>query len=151
MDIKSSIHMVILSFIRNLTSSWSQMNLTLPLTPAMCYTQFGGSSSSPNLVAIENSWTIWPMVEQRDGSILTKSPRCDRIKSVELNVASRGSWSRFILLPWLTLADLCMTFDPINALHFGQWFYQLNLVAIGHFWAIWPLVSPSWPLRDLWT
>ena len=43
-----------------------------------------------------------------------------------------------------------MTFDPRNALHFGQGFFQPNLVAIGHFKAIWPLVDPEWPLHDLW-
>ena len=25
--------------------------------------------------------------------------------------------------PWLTIIDPCMTFDPINALHFGQGFF----------------------------
>ena len=34
---------------------------------------------------------------------------------------------------WLTLADLCMTFDPSSALHSDQGFFQPNLVAIGHF------------------
>ena len=34
---------------------------------------------------------------------------------------------------WLTLADPCMTFDPSNALRFGQGFSPPNLVAIGHF------------------
>ena len=35
--------------------------------------------------------------------------------------------------PYLTPADPYMTFDPNNALHFGQWFFPLNLVTIGHF------------------
>ena len=43
-----------------------------------------------------------------------------------------------------------MTFDPSNALHFGQGFFLPNLVAIGHFLAIWPLVDPRWPLHDFW-
>ena len=44
MDIKSSIPMGIVSFIRNLTSGWSQMTLAVSLTPTMFYTQFRGSS-----------------------------------------------------------------------------------------------------------
>ena len=32
----------------------------------------------------------------------------------------------------LTLADPCMTFDPVNALRSGQGFIPPNLVAIGH-------------------
>ena len=43
-----------------------------------------------------------------------------------------------------------MTFDPINALCFGQAFFLPNLVAIEHLKAIWPLVNPGWPLHDLW-
>ena len=43
-----------------------------------------------------------------------------------------------------------MTFDPSNALCFGQGFSPPNLVAIGHFQAIWPLVDPGWLLHDLW-
>ena len=35
--------------------------------------------------------------------------------------------------PYLTPADPYMTFDPSNALHFGQGFFPPNLVAIGHF------------------
>ena len=34
---------------------------------------------------------------------------------------------------YLTPAEPYMTFDPSNALHFGQGFFPLNLVAIGHF------------------
>ena len=33
---------------------------------------------------------------------------------------------------WLTLDNPCMTFDPINALHFSQGFFLQNLVAIGY-------------------
>ena len=51
---------------------------------------------------------------------------------------------------WLTKADPCMTFDPGNALHFGLVFFLPNLVAIGHFQAIWPLVDPGWTWHDLW-
>ena len=51
---------------------------------------------------------------------------------------------------WLTPADPCMTFDPCNALHSGQGFFQPNLVAIGHFKANWPLVDSGWSLCDLW-
>ena len=43
-----------------------------------------------------------------------------------------------------------MTFDPSKALHSGQGFFPPNLVAIGHCWANWPLLDPSWPLHDLW-
>ena len=43
-----------------------------------------------------------------------------------------------------------MTFDPSNTLRFGQGFFPPNLVAIGYFEAIWPLVDPRWPLCDLW-
>ena len=43
-----------------------------------------------------------------------------------------------------------MTFDPNNALCFGQEFFPPNLVAIEHFLAIWPLVDPRWLLHDLW-
>ena len=46
--------------------------------------------------------------------------------------------------------DPCMTFDPSNELHVDQGFFLLNLVAIRHFQAIWPLVDLSWPLHDLW-
>ena len=35
-------------------------------------------------------------------------------------------------------------------MYFGQRFFLQNLVAIGHFWAIWPLVDPRWPLLDRW-
>ena len=35
-----------------------------------------------------------------------------------------------------------MTFDCSNALCSGQGFFLPNLVAIGHFWAIWPLIDP---------
>ena len=51
---------------------------------------------------------------------------------------------------WLTLADPCMTSDPSNALRSGQGFSPPNLVAVGHCWAIWPLLDPGWPLHDLW-
>ena len=34
---------------------------------------------------------------------------------------------------WLTLADICMTFYPSNALCSGQGFFLPNLIAIGHF------------------
>ena len=40
--------------------------------------------------------------------------------------------------------------DPSNALRFGQGSFPPNLVAIGHFQDIWPLVYPRWPLHDLW-
>ena len=43
-----------------------------------------------------------------------------------------------------------MTFDPSNALRIGQGFFPPNLVVIGHFWAVWPLVDPGWPMHDLW-
>ena len=43
-----------------------------------------------------------------------------------------------------------MTFHPSIALHFGQGFFLPNFVAIGHSWAIWPLVDPGWPLHVLW-
>ena len=39
-----------------------------------------------------------------------------------------------------------MTCDPSNALCSGRGFFLPNLVATGHFLAIWPLVDPSWPL-----
>ena len=35
---------------------------------------------------------------------------------------------------WLTSADLCMTFDPNNALHIYQGLFLPNLVAIGYFY-----------------
>ena len=38
--------------------------------------------------------------------------------------------------PYLTPADPYMTFDPSNALRFGQGFFPPNLVAIGNFYAI---------------
>ena len=44
-----------------------------------------------------------------------------------------------------------MTFDPSNTLRFDQVFFPPNLVAIGHFYAIWPLLDPRWPLHDFWT
>ena len=52
--------------------------------------------------------------------------------------------------PYVTRADPFMTFDSSNALRFGQGFFPPNLVAIGHFYAIWPLVDLGWPLHDLW-
>ena len=52
--------------------------------------------------------------------------------------------------PYLTPTDLYMTFDPSNALRFGQEFFPPNLVAIGHLLAFWTLVDPRWPLHDLW-
>ena len=51
--------------------------------------------------------------------------------------------------PWLTSADLCMTFNLSNALCFGQGYFLPNLAAIGHSLAIWPLIDPGWPLHDL--
>ena len=51
---------------------------------------------------------------------------------------------------WLTPVDPCMTFDPSNALHFGQEFFRPNLVAIGHCQKNWPLDDLQWPLHDLW-
>ena len=51
--------------------------------------------------------------------------------------------------PWLTPADLWMTFDPAMHYGLGQGFFLPNLVAIGHSLAILPLVDPSWPLHDL--
>ena len=44
-----------------------------------------------------------------------------------------------------------MIFDLSNALHFSQGFFLPHLVAIGHFWVIWPLFDPAWPLHDLWS
>ena len=44
-----------------------------------------------------------------------------------------------------------MTFNPIIALYSGQGFLLPNLVAIGHYWAIWSLVDPGWPLCDRWS
>ena len=41
-----------------------------------------------------------------------------------------------------------MTFDPSNALHFGQGFFLANLVAIGDFLSIWPLVEGSNQTED---
>ena len=38
-----------------------------------------------------------------------------------------------------------MTFDPSNALHFGQGFFLPNLVAIGHFYAIDTWLTPDDP------
>ena len=35
-------------------------------------------------------------------------------------------------------------------MYFGQRFFLQIFVAIGHFWAIWPLVDPRWPLLDRW-
>ena len=37
-----------------------------------------------------------------------------------------------------------MTFDPSNALHFGHGLFLLNLAAIGHFLAIWPMDDLCW-------
>ena len=34
--------------------------------------------------------------------------------------------------PWLTPAEPCTTSKPINEMHFGQGFFQPNLVAVGH-------------------
>ena len=44
----------------------------------------------------------------------------------------------------------CKTIDLINALHSGLGSFLPNLVATGHFWGMWPLFDPSWPLHDLW-
>ena len=40
--------------------------------------------------------------------------------------------------------------NPSNALHSGQEFFLSNLVDIGHYLAIWPLVDPGLPQRDFW-
>ena len=42
-----------------------------------------------------------------------------------------------------------MAFDHSIGLHFSQGLVLPNLVAIGHYWAIWPLVDLDWPLYDL--
>ena len=47
--------------------------------------------------------------------------------------------------PWLTLVESYMTFDPINALHFGQGSFVENLVATEHSWTIWPQLIPGCP------
>ena len=54
------------------------------------------------------------------------------------------------LTPTWPQLDPNMTFDPNNALCFGQGFFPPNEVAIEHFLAIWLLVDPRWPLHDLW-
>ena len=50
------------------------------------------------------------------------------------NLVAIGDSKQFDL--WLTLVDLCMTFDPSNAFYSGQRFFLPNLVAIGHLQAI---------------
>ena len=57
--------------------------------------------------------------------------------------------SKPLILGWPQF-NPCMTFEPINALPFGQGFFLPNLVAVGHSGAIWPLVDPGWPLHDIW-
>ena len=65
----------------------------------------------PNLVAIEHSWAIWPLLET---------------------------------------GDPCMTSNISIVLYFGQVFFLPNLVAMGYSCTIYPWLTPSWPLYELW-
>ena len=61
-------------------------------------------------------WLTWPLTPTLINALYT----C--IKSPFYQIW----WSQNIpekFDPWLTPIDPCMTFDPINALHFGQWFF----------------------------
>ena len=61
------------------------------------------------------------------GQINVKS----NIQAVHVIKPESGIPKQFDL--WLNLSDPCMTFDPSNALCFGQGLFLPNLMAIGHF------------------
>ena len=100
---------------------------------------FGQGFFLPSLVAIgllSNLISGWPQHDFWQQQCITLWPGVLPIKF--------GSHRAFLRnLTSVNPSDFCMIFDPSNALHFGQGFFLLNLVATGHFKAIWPLV-------DLW-
>ena len=49
----------------------------------------------------------------------------------------------------MTPVDLCIIFNPINALHFCQGLFPANLLTIEHSRAFWPLIDPGWPTNAL--
>ena len=105
----------------------------------------------PNLVATGHFKGIWPLV---DPGLTPAWPLIPAMSYTLIRGSFYQIWCPYdISKPfdlWLTPADPCMTFDPSNALHSGQGFFPPNVVAIGHCWANWPLLDPSWPLHDLW-
>ena len=134
---------------KQLPSEWPLITPAWPLNPAMHYTLVW-VFCLPNLVATGHFKGIWPLV---DPGLTPAWPLTPAMSYTLI----RGSfyqiwWPYGISKPfdlWLTPAGPCMTFDPSNALHSGQGFFPPNVVAIGHCWANWPLLDPSWHLHNL--
>ena len=114
------------------------------LNPAMCYTA---------VIAIGDFLTIWPLLDSGWPQLTPARPLTPSMHyTLVWGPFYRIWWPQGISKEcdlWLTPADPCMTLDPSNELHF-EGFFLPNLVAIHHFWAIWPLVDPGWPLHDHW-
>ena len=112
----------------------------------------------PNLVAIGDFLTIWPLVDSGWPQLtptefgghraflknatsgwprLTPAwPLTPAMSYTLIRGSSYQIWWPYIISEqfdrWLTLADPCMTVDPCNALRSDQGFFPINLVAIGH-------------------
>ena len=104
-----------------------QSDPTRPLIDPIIALNFGQGFVLPNLVVIDHSWIIWPLVDP--GRPLLRSQQW-----TTLNFGQRFSLSNLVAIghSWAIwrLVDPCMTFDPVNTLHFCHGFLLPHLVAI---------------------
>ena len=130
-------------FLSNLTSVWPKLTFRItfdPINVPTLWSRILPTKFCCHRAFMSNLTPGWPLHDLWPQQCITLQSRI---------LPTKFSYHRAFLSN-LTLVDPCMTFDPINALHFGQGFLLANLVAIGHSWAIWPLLDSSWPLHDLW-
>ena len=142
MDIKSSIPMDILSFIRNLTSGWSQMTLEWPLTPVMCYAQLSGSSYQ--------IW--WPLgIPEQFDPYLTQADPC---MTFDLTIALHFGHG-FSLLNLVAIEHSWVIWSLVDP----GWPLWPSTPGIHYFsvkgschqmWWPWDISKAIWPLDDLW-
>ena len=92
--------------------------------PGVLPTKFGGHRAFLSNLTSARPWLTpaWP---------LTPAMSYALIRGSSYQIWQPFSISRQVCLR-LTPADPCMTFDPSNALYFGQGFFPPNLVATGN-------------------
>ena len=125
---------------------WPWLTLVWPLTPALDFTsevlptKFG--SHRTFLSNLSPGWPfltpVWP---------LTPALHFILFRVLPTKFGSHRAFLRNMILGWPRLTP---GWPLTPALHFSQGFFLPNLVAIGHSWAICPLVDPGCPLYDLW-
>ena len=122
-----------------------------PLTSAMHDTLVNGSFLQ-NLVAIGHFWAIWPLVDPGWHLLDIWSHQCAVLYSGLLPTKSDGHRA-FLSNLTSGFPQLTPAWHLTSAMHdtLVNGSFLQNLVAIGHFWAIWPLVDPGWHLLDIWS